>query len=126
MNGKEIVVVSGVTRSAGQPKQETIGSPVEIFNFANKTWRNGTALPRNIEEPVLVPYKKTFLIVGGMLLGGARREVTKAIYEYDIANEKWIVRNETLPRDAMLTTGFLIGDTLSGCSDKAYKSKVEI
>ena len=57
--GKEEVVVTG-GRDVGGPSSSTV-----IYTVADDTWRQGTPLPKTLEDPASLPYGDSFLILGG-------------------------------------------------------------
>ena len=57
--GKEEVVVTG-GRDVGGPSSSTV-----IYTVEDDTWRQGTPLPKTLEDPASLPYGDSFLILGG-------------------------------------------------------------
>ena len=57
--GKEEVVVTG-GRDVGGPSSSTV-----IYTVEDDTWRQGTPLPKTLEDPASLPYGDSFLLLGG-------------------------------------------------------------
>ena len=74
--GKEEVVVTG-GRDVGGLSSSTV-----IYTVEDDTWRQGTPLPKTLEDPASLPYGDSFLILGGY--DGTRQtfcQAHKSIYQ---------------------------------------------
>ena len=90
----------GVTRDAnGNAQYVVIGGGrymedhVQILDIAARTWSVGPSLPSHLKATVAVPYKRSFLLVGGR----SNEAFTDEVLEFDSENMRWISRPERMP-----------------------------
>ena len=74
-------------------------------------WTSGPDLPKTGVYGVSVPYKNTFLIVGGIF-----ESSSKSIYQFDPNSEGWIRRSEGLQTDKRAMAAFLVPDSAVNCN----------
>ena len=84
---------------------------VQIFNIVTKTWTNGVPLPTEYRGAAVVPFKRSFLIVGGGKVG----TYSNKILEFDPDNLDWLERSETLPHGIAHSYATMISDEQAGC-----------
>ena len=89
-------------------------SSTEMLNLDSADqWTNGPNLPIGLRWGASVPFKDTFLIVGGLDINSNQ---SPYIYEYDVRNEAWIMRDERLTTARDRFTAFLIPDEVARCA----------
>ena len=86
------------------------------------TWRAGPPLPAPVSFANSVPFNGTFLLVGGQDVDNA---AYKSILEYDVENEAWLTRPETLSRPKHDATVVLIDSETVTCQDMREDDGVE-
>ena len=64
-----------------------VGTYVQILDLQTMSWRDGPRLPEAWMYAAVVPYRRTFLIVGGYSRSGYRN----TIIEFDADHLSWIV-----------------------------------
>lgn len=108
-NGDMKVLVAG-----GFSDSTSFLTSVEVLNVKDSTagWTEGTDLPVGIQIGASVPFKNTFLIVGGGFDGG----YSDLIYEYEAETDKWITRQERLNKGREKIAAFWIPDEIARCS----------
>ena len=104
---KAIVVAGGVIDSAFSNSSELIH-----LDSIESGWIPVPDLPLNWAASSAVPFKDTFLVVGGVSENGQ----SNYIYEYDTVNNGWITRPERLTVARYQYTAFLIPDEVARCS----------
>ena len=114
----------GVFPSNGRPHIVTGGGLRNYVDERNKTfifdidgdqpkWRPGPDYPFPVSKTSSVPFKDTFLVVGGFgIRSGA---FYNAIHEFDPLNEKWIRRPEKLAVGKRGVAPVMIGDNVFQC-----------
>ena len=106
-NGTQVLIVAG-----GYNGNEL--SSTEILNLDSvDQWSNGPNLPIGLREGSSVPFKDTFLIIGGYDFND---DSSPNIYEYDVRNEAWITREEKLTTPRRLFAAFLIPEEVARCT----------
>ena len=107
--GPEIVAVGGVDT-------ERVLDTVDIYTVNTGFWREANNLPIPITEAALVPYRDSFLLVGGSMNdtpGGPR---LSDIYRYNAAEDEWIKLAGALKTPRSLHAAFLVSQSLfPGC-----------
>ena len=82
-----------------------------ILDLDTLEWKTGLDLPNAAIHAASVPYKNTFLVVGGNDGG-----FLDTIYEFHPETEVWITRSETLMTARHAHTAFLVPDSAVNCS----------
>lgn len=67
----------------------------------------------DIALPATVPYKDSFLVIGGFADGA---EELDTIYEYDIINDYWIRKPQQLQLARDTALAIMVDDTVANCS----------
>ena len=82
----------------------------QLFRFAN------TQLQHEIFYPASVPFRNTFLIVGGRCNTQCDPDIYHSeILEYNPDDETWTVRPETLDKERSHLAALLVEDSVLNC-----------
>ena len=103
VNSSKIIVAGGSSVSS---------SEVIDLNDIASGWSFTGSLPQSLGYGASVPFKDSFLIVGGFT--GAQRSVH--VYEFDVFADSWITRDERMATDRQVLTAFLIPDNIARCT----------
>ena len=98
--------------AGGMGFTKTLKSSEEL-DLATLTWSPGPDLPNPIAFGESVPFRNSFLIVGGSK--GYR--YFDVIYEYNPENKDWMQRPQRLKKERISFTAFLIPDDVAGCDE---------
>ena len=106
----------------GRPKIVVAGGEIggsyhktsEILDLQTLEWSSGPDLPVGLAAGGSVPYKKTFLIVGGDIQ--PENMNSNVIYEYDGILDAWITWDEVLATARQNLAAFLVPDEAVNCS----------
>ena len=99
----------------GQISDDVInGSPsTEIYSAQTNTWRMGPNYPEGTLSSAQTIYTRGRLfLIGGKVDGST---YSKSIYEFDKQNEKWILRDETLPIENSAHKSYVITEKTMLC-----------
>ena len=88
----------------------------ELLDLDSMQWSNGPELPYGIFDAVAVPYKNTFLIVGGREASGNNNYYHNTILEFDAGTGDWITRSEQMSQERGIMAAFLVPDDAVNCS----------
>ena len=107
-DGKKKLVVTGGHETVG----DTYHNSTQILDLETLEWAPATDLPYTIAYGSSVPFKDTFLVVGG------EDDVNyqTAIYQFDLTTNGWITRDEQLVTGRRLFASFLVPDNAVNCS----------
>ena len=94
---KEVVVAGGDFEDAPTTS--------EVYSVATNTWRQIEDLPHGIYYAASVPFRESFLIVGGYRSGVGHLDT---IYEFDVENESWILRDEKMSEEKGYVTAMVV------------------
>ncbi len=86
----------------------------EFLDLNTLTWESKQSLPYDIDLAACVPYKDSFLMVGGY--SSDRDDFQRTIYYYDPTEEGWdlLVERMEFPGDRF--AGFLVPDSFANCN----------
>ena len=103
---EQVVVVAGGNQEGFQL------STVELLYIDNITagWQPGPELPLTVDNSVMVEYKDSVILVGG--IGGVDG---RHLYQLSSREGPWIEMEQTLPNRRDSHIGFLIPDELADC-----------
>ena len=103
----------------GKRKLVVTGTPyvstTEILDLDTLQWTDGPGLPFPWAYTASVPYKNTFLVIGGLGTHSGTVYSTD-IYEFDPVNMNWITRSETLTQGRHSHAAFLVPDDVVNCN----------
>ena len=85
----------------------------QILDLKSLQWTSGPDLPLIGAFGVAVPYKNTFLVVGGKDSGHA---VQDTIFEFDPETGDWITRIEQMTLKRSLFAAFMVPDYAVNCN----------
>ena len=85
----------------------------EILDLDTMQWSAGPNLPGPRYDAASVPYKNTFLVVGGKDGGHA---VQDTIFEFDPETGDWITRIEQMTLKRSLFAAFMVPDYAVNCN----------
>ena len=85
----------------------------EILNLNALTWSNGPAFDNSYSFMESVPYRDSFLLVGGRTGG---ESYLKTIHEYDASKEDWVLRSESLGEEKEATTAIMVDFNVVDCT----------
>ena len=104
-NGRKKLIVTG--GDSDPSSSTTFISSTEILDLTTMQWTWGVSLPNPFVAATSVPYKNTFLVVGGSYTTGVDYNT---IYEYDPNTDNWFTRAETLTAGRSYAAAFLVPD----------------
>ena len=107
-DGSKKIVISGGMIPGGQISLKTYLMDLDALD----TWTDGPNLPQARFAGAVVPFRNTFLIVGG----GRNAFYYDDILEYDVDDHVWITRPETLDLGRNGPTAFLVPDSAVDCN----------
>ena len=88
---------------------------VEIYSVNSGTWRTANPLPSPIMEATAVPFRGSFLIVGGVVSGGSLSDL---IYRYDVGSDSWELADTRLPAAASGVAAAMVNGYIFPACDK--------
>ena len=86
---------------------------VEFLDLDTLTWEPKQYLPIDINKGVSVPYKDSFLIVGGF--SSDVSEYLDTVYYYNPTLDQWELMNQRMTRGREYFAAFLVPDYYAGC-----------
>ena len=107
--------ITGKAKSIVSAGGRSVGTLTQVLDLDTMTWSDGPRLPRNVAFATVLPYKRSFLIIGGW--AGHYREdgYSNEILELDPNKFDWVVRPEILANRVAVPFATLVNDNLMEC-----------
>ena len=107
-DGRRKLVVAG-----GAIAQTTLTATSVLLDLDTMVWSNGPNLPMAINMALAVPYKDSFIIVGGVTPGGSNAQHN--IFEFNVNTESFDFRGESIQISRYHHWAFLVPDEAVNC-----------